>query len=206
MAAYKYQLVSTSNMKLEKDGIVSINQPPIKSCPSAGECKAYCYACVGQQAMGNAKAFRLRAFELFKTDPKKFEEIAAYEIHRSGRRIIRWHDSGDIMNLSYLKMMARIANRYPEIQFYTYTKSIRIILKFGWENLPANLKLIQSHGGKDDHLIDTKKPFARIFLDKESIPKGFTDCSNSDYEAATSATKIAIVVHGHRKKNFKPKE
>jgi hypothetical protein len=156
--------------------------------------------------MGNAKAFRLRAFELFKTDPKKFEEIAAYEIHRSGRRIIRWHDSGDIMNLSYLKMMARIANRYPEIQFYTYTKSIRIILKFGWENLPANLKLIQSHGGKDDHLIDTKKPFARIFLDKESIPKGFTDCSNSDYEAATSATKIAIVVHGHRKKNFKPKE
>jgi len=199
---YKYQLMSLNNSKLSKDGITSINMPPIVTCPGAGECKKYCYAQVGMQAMGNPKNFRLRAYQLWLDSPLDFKNIAKEEIRRSGRRIIRWHDSGDIVSLKYLKMMISIALEMPEIKFYTYSKSISIIRKFGFENLPVNLKIIQSYGGREDHLIDESYPFAKVFLNKENIPLGFTDMSDSDYLAATTATKIAIVVHGGRKSKF----
>jgi len=200
---YQYKLVSTRNAKLEKDGIVSINMPPLLTCPGAGECKHYCYAQVGMQAMGNPKRFRLRTLQLFKDDPKKFEELATFEIHRAGRRFVRWNDSGDIMSLSYLKMMVRLAKKFPDIKFYAYSKSIKILLKYGFKNLPKNLKVIQSFGGRHDHLIDKRQPYAKVFLTEKCIPKGFVDCSSSDYLAATSAKKIAIVVHGNRRKKFK---
>lgn len=202
----KLTLISITNSKLSKDGIASINMPPAITCPGAGICKQYCYAQVGRQAMGAAKNFRLRAFDLFKTDPKKFEQTLKEEIHRAGRRIVRWHDSGDIVNLSYLKIMVSLAKHFPDIKFYTYTKSHKIVQKFGYENLPHNLKIIQSYGGKHDHLIDTKYPFAKVFAKEEDIPEGYTDCSNSDYPAATTATQIAILVHGIRKGKFKAQE
>lgn len=202
----KLTLISVSNSKLEKDGIVSINMPPILTCPGAGNCKKYCYACVGLQAMGKPKEFRLRALALFKGNPKLFKQTLEKEIHRVGRRIIRWHDSGDIQNISYLKIMVALAKFYPDIRFYTYTKSHKIVQKFGFENLPANLKIIQSYGGKHDHLIDPRYPIAKVFAKKEDFPKGYTDCSESDYPAATTATKIAILAHGGRSKRFQPQE
>ena len=194
--------MSLNNSKLSKDGITSINMPPILTCPGAGVCKQYCYAQVGMQAMGNPKNFRLRAYQLWLDSPKKFIEVALEEIRRSGRRIIRWHDSGDIVSLKYLKMMINIALKVPEIKFYTYSKSISIIKKYGFDLLPVNLKIIQSYGGKEDHLIDERFPFAKVFLNKDSIPLDFVDMSDSDYLAATTATKIAIVVHGGRKSKF----
>ena len=201
---YQFKLVSTHNAKLDKDGICSINMPPVLTCPGAGHCKAYCYAQTGKQVFPGPKNFRLRALELFKTDPKRFELLAKEEIRRAGRQIVRWNDSGDIFSIKYLKMMARLAKTFNAVKFYTYTKSIKILLKSGHENLPPNLKIIQSYGGKQDKLIDETKPFARVFQDKKSIPEGFVDCSESDYLAATTATKIAIVVHGNLKKYFKP--
>jgi len=198
----KLTIVSVKNSKLIKDGIAAINLPPAITCPGAGVCKQYCYAQVGRQAIGPAKNFRLRTLELFKTNPKQFEQTLKKEIHQAGRRIVRWHDSGDIISLSYLKIMVKLAEHFPDIKFYTYTKSHKIVLKFGYENLPHNLKIIQSYGGKDDHLINTNYPFARVFEEEEDIPEGYTDCSNSDYPAATTATKIAIIAHGIRKKRF----
>ena len=198
----KFNVLSVHNRKLDKDGIVSINMPPLLTCPSAGDCKKYCYAQVGQQAMGAAKALRLRNFKLFSEDPTKFEEMAMQDIKLSGRRIIRWLDSGDILNTSFLKMMVRVARAFKEVKFYTYTKSISIIIRVGWKNLPINLKLIQSYGGLEDHLIDKTKPFAKVFRTKEDIPKNFIDASYSDYASATTAKKIGLVVHGCRKRKF----
>ena len=86
--------------------------------------------------------------ELYKENPKEFERLVLEEVHRCGRRFIRWHDSGDIMSISYLKMMVRVANSMPDVKFYTYSKSIKIIQQLGYRNLPANLKIIQSYGGK----------------------------------------------------------
>ena len=124
------------------------------------------------------------------------------ELIHASKNIYRWMDSGDIYSLPFLKMMARIANAFPHLIFYSYTKSISIVIKFGWENLPKNLKLIQSYGGIEDHLIDRSKPFAQVFKSEKDIPKNFTNCSDSDIPAATFAKRIGIVAHGARKNNF----
>ena len=202
----KFCIISLYNSKLNKDGIISINLPPLLTCPYAGECKKYCYAQVGQQSMGYAKQKRLNNFNLWGDNPTKFEELLKQEIHQAGRLINRWMDSGDIPSIDFLRLMIRIANHFPDRIFYAYSKSIPIILEYGWENLPTNLKIIQSYGGTADHLIDESKPFAKIFKTEEDIPSDFTNASHSDYLAATSATKLGIAVHGIRKKKFTKQE
>jgi len=203
MSSKKYTVLSEHNQKLEKDGIVHISMPPILTCPCSGKCKEYCYAQVGLQSWKPAKNFRLRNLDLFLNHPDEFEKVAKEDIHGSGRRIIRWLDSGDIMNQAFLKMMVRVAENFPDIKFYAYTKSISIVINFGWENLPKNLKLIQSYGGLEDRLIDPSRPFARVFADEASIPTDYVKASHSDYRAATDATRIGIAVHGIRRKKFK---
>lgn len=195
------KLVSIYNSKLAKDGIVSINMPPVLTCPSAGICKAYCYAQVGQQAMGKAKQKRLDAYNMFMNNPDEFQNLVISELLQANRRIVRWNDSGDIINKRYLEIMCNVAKHYPDIKFYAYTKSIPIIIDYGWHNIPNNLKLIQSYGGLHDGLIDRNRAFAQVFKDK--VPSDYIDCSTSDYEAATSANKIGMIVHGNRKKQFK---
>jgi len=199
----KFNLMSMSNAKLDKDGICSINLPPKLSCPFAGECKAYCFACTGPQSWRGAKQIRLNNLELWENNPEQYEKFVIEDIHKAGRLVNRWNDSGDIVSTEYLKMMIRVANHYPDRHFYTYTKSIPFILKIGWENLPSNLKIIQSYGGTADHLIDESKPFAKIFKTEEEIPKDWTNATHSDLEAATSGTKIGIMAHGARKSKFK---
>jgi len=198
----KLQIVSNGNSKLLKDGIVSINLPPVITCPSAGDCKRYCYACIGLQAMGNAKQKRLNTLEIFKRSPKEFKDICIQEIKRVKAKTVRFHDSGDIFSLRYLKTLCDICESMPEIKFYAYTKSLKILAKFGWDNLPLNFKIIQSYGGKNDSLIDRDKPFALVLGIGEAIPVGFIDGSESDLPSATYATKIALPIHGGRKNKF----
>ena len=73
--SYNPILISVHNQKLEKDGIASINLPPVLTCPGAGDCKKYCYAQLGHQAMGRAKDKRVRGMELYKENPKEFERL-----------------------------------------------------------------------------------------------------------------------------------
>jgi len=199
----KLKIISDGNTKLKKDGIVSLNLPPVITCPGAGDCKKYCFACVGMQAMGNAKQKRINTLELFKRSPKEFVNTAVSEIKRTKALTVRFHDSGDIFSLQYLKTLCEICNKLPDVKFYAYTKSIKIILKFGWDNLPSNFKIIQSYGGKDDNLIDRNKPFALVLGIGEGTPKGFINANESDLPSSTYAEKIALTVHGGRKNKFK---
>jgi len=203
MGKFKFEIISEHNSKLAKDGIISINMPPCLTCLFAGICMLFCYAQVGHQAMGHAKAKRLRNLELWETDPKLFEEKLKNEIKHAGRLINRWMDSGDIVSVEFLRMMIRIAEHFQDRKFYCYTKAIPFILEVGWENIPSNLKIIQSYGGTKDELIDQSKPFAKVFKTEEEIPADFINASNSDYLSATSAHKIGIVAHGVRKSKFK---
>ena len=71
--------------------------------------------------------------------------------------------------------------------------------------MPDNLKIIFSFGGKEDHLIDTRKhAHCHIFSDSESLNEsGYEDASNNDMVAAFSKTKrIGIIYHGYNSKSW----
>lgn len=194
-------ILSKGNSKLKKDGIVSIGLPPIKTCPGASDCKKYCYACTGFLSFGKAKEKRQENFKKIKN--KTFLKEVTKELKKEKAKIIRLHDSGDIFNMGYMKTLVQLCKAFPSKKFYAYTKSLPIIQKYGWNNIPTNFNIVQSTGGKYDNLINPNKPIARIFKSKKDIPNYYTLADKSDLVAADPKNKrIALIVHGARKTRF----
>jgi hypothetical protein len=190
--------LSSGNSKLARDGIQSFNLLPIIHCPSAGACKAYCYADVGQQAFKAARLRRARAF-LATLEPDFHHKMAA-EIKRSKAKIVRIHDSGDFYSRAYFDKWNAIASYLPGVHFYAYTKMINFVA------LPRseNFNLIQSEGGKCDAKVISELPHARIFSSLAELQAaGYSDCSESDLPAALGANKVGLIIHGARKSKFK---
>ena len=68
-------------------------------------------------------------------------------------KAIRIHSSGDFFNQKYFDMWIEIAKENPNIELWAYTKSLNY-----WVNrineIPNNLILTASYGGKLDYLIN----------------------------------------------------
>jgi len=135
--------------------------PPIVTCPGAGECKKICYARAGRMLMSSATKAMARRFEQSKQSdfvPNMVDEIGRRKVNA-----IRIHDSGDFYNTVYLGKWINIAKQHPDITFFAYTKMVRMFKNLRFE-LPHNLKIIYSMGGKWDNEIDTVNDcHARVF-------------------------------------------
>ena len=136
------------------------NLPTGTTCPFALECKVVvdrqtgkfdvkkgqyrCYAASPERFPG-VREHRWRNFEFAKSGGKP--------IIPSDCTAIRIHASGDFFNQKYFDMWVDIAKENPKIEMWAYTKSIRY-----WVNrlseIPNNLILTASYGGKEDYLID----------------------------------------------------
>ena len=110
---------------------------------------------------------------------------------------MRIHDSGDFYNKEYLYKWFAIAEEMPNIQFYAYTKRVKM-LKDNWSNKPENLTIIFSLGGKEDALIDQKVDrHSKIFNSIEELNEaGYIDTSVNDSNAwATDNHRVGLVMH-----------
>jgi hypothetical protein len=110
----------------KRDQIVVVN-----TCPGAGECKIFCYAMKGGyiQYEGSAiKATRILNFLI--NDPSGFirklsselDAALAYGGKKDAHTVVRWHDAGDMFSADYLDVAYHVANKFPQINFYAYTK------------------------------------------------------------------------------------
>ena len=67
--------------------------------------------------------------------------------------IVRIHVAGDFFNENYLRAWIQLALEHHDVLFYAYTKSLQY-----WDSLrneiPENLVLTASYGGRDDWMID----------------------------------------------------
>lgn len=61
-------------------------------------------------------------------------------------RFFRWHVSGDIVDIDYLRHMVKIAEELPHTMFLAFTKQYDIVNQFVAEggSIPNNLKIIFS--------------------------------------------------------------
>jgi hypothetical protein len=117
-----------------------------------------------------------------------------------GWNTLRIHDSGDFYSNEYIAKWVEIIQTVKNKFFYAYTKSLNLNLSAIY-TLP-NALIIQSEGGKFDHLIDYERPHAKIFLSQESMLKsGYIDATTSDVQAISSH-KIGLLVHGGGKMRF----
>lgn len=139
------------------------NLPTGWTCPYAKEClvkvdkvtgkfkndsNSYrCYAASAERFPG-VRNMRWNNFEFAKnggipTIPEKAKHV-------------RIHSAGDFFNQQYFDMWLQLCRDNPDVEFWAYTKSLKY-----WVNrideIPTNLVLTASYGGKSDRLIDEYK-------------------------------------------------
>jgi hypothetical protein len=150
-------------------------------CPNAGACAKLCYARNGTYLFPKVRGKHLRNLLLVRDDPAWTQALANELEHRrfyprsiireipgldtidhlpreiqewilSGGQAVRIHDSGDFFSPEYLQGWMSLAQRFPYILFYAYTKEVAMLeAARPW---PANFLICYSMGGKQDHLID----------------------------------------------------
>lgn len=166
----------------------------------AGSCKSYCYALQGRYITPPVKRARQHNLSVVRDLLREgSEELASALVSDlESRRLwksVRVHDSGDFFTQEYLDAWYMVAKRLDPkgFRFYAYTKSLNLDL---WSGKPSNFVIIQSEGGKLDHLIDYDKPHSRIYPTTQDISGGYADGSETDYHAMNGETRIGLVYHG----------
>jgi hypothetical protein len=136
------------------------NLPTGSSCPFAMECKVIVDRETGKF---NIKRGQYRCYA---ASPERFPGVREhrwknFEFVRNGGtpeipkncRSIRIHAAGDFFNQKYFDMWLRLAADNPDVEMWAFTKSIGY-----WVNrlgeIPPNLVLTASYGGKQDSLIE----------------------------------------------------
>lgn len=177
-----------------------------RTCPNAGQCKHGCYAHQGR--MGCATAQNAYRENLAMIDAGTFEDRVSEEIREEARRAaakgeqlrIRIHDTGDFFSEDYLAMWVRVAERFPEVVFYAYTKMVSMV---SGTALPRNLRIVFSYGGTEDAVLDAIRDAAKcaVIGEDAGIPDGFTDGSHDDFWASEGMS-VAIRYHGPKSREW----
>lgn len=199
-------LLSMGNTKLNKNKIntSSFGLEAIKTCPSAGDCKSDCFALGGNYLFKNVKEKQEERLQASRKN--NFVEIITSEIKKLNVGAVRVHDSGDYYSRKYLEKWIEIANKNPDVIFYSYTKSVQFF-KSDYDTwsvtLPSNMVITFSYGGKYDHLINPKKDkHALVFQSLEQLLEykysnnSFTD----DLAYDKNTLKIGLIAKAYRKK------
>jgi hypothetical protein len=164
------------------------NLPTGTTCPFAMECKVTvdretgkfdihrgqykCYA-AGPERFPGVREHRWKNFEYVKN--KGIPEIP------KGCNAIRIHASGDFFNQAYFDMWVEVAKQNPNVELWAYTKSLNYWIKRLGE-IPDNLVLTASRGGKLDFLIDEYGlKNVTIFPNRFDVPEGLPIDTNDDW-------------------------
>jgi len=168
------------------------------TCPAANACRGVCYAKQGRYLMANVRDARMHNFNASR-DYASFVVSAVADLTRLTKRynVVRLHDSGDFYSQEYLNAWKAIATCFPNTIFYAYTKSLHLDIE---SDKPANLRIVQSLGGKYDDRLIRSLPHSRIFsTDADRIAAGYVDGNVSDIPAIEGEINIGLVYHGNRK-------
>lgn len=162
------------------------------------------YPAVRKQRMGNFEALRK-----LRTVGEMVQEInsALPKVKRSGEgKIVRLHVAGDFFNQNYFDAWLEVARLNPERVFYAYTKSLQY-----WVNrlgqIPGNMKLNASVGGKQDNLIEmySLKSAVVVYSEAEAADKGL-EIDHDDSHAYAQDESFALLLHGTQPKGSKAAE
>lgn len=208
------------NAKLSKDTAI-FNIPAGWTCPYAKDCHAKvdnvtgkliqsegtkfrCYACTSELISPQARRMRWANYEVVKQalieggTPRLAmllkNSIAELDLNKIKK--VRIHGSGDFFNQLYFDAWLNVAKQFPEIIFYTYTKSLVY-----WINrkndIPANFHLTASYGGKLDHMIEEYGlKYVKVVFTHEEAQKLNLKLDKDDSLMYTQTSPFAILIHG----------
>lgn len=117
--------------------------------------------------------------------------------------IVRLHVAGDFFNQKYFDAWIEVVKLNPERLFYAYTKSLQY-----WVNrigqIPNNLKLNASKGGKQDELIDIfNLKYVQVVYSYEEAASLNLEIDHDDSHAYDYEKPFALLIHGTQPKGSK---
>ena len=126
--------------------IPCVNLPAVETCREDAPCFKKCYGRKGRFAFSHNKSLLQRNLAIWKEEPNQYERDVTIAAFHS--RFFRWHSSGDIPDLSYLRMMVRVARALPNTRFLCFTKRYEWVDQVMWEcDFPKNLQIVLSAWG-----------------------------------------------------------
>lgn len=170
----------------------------VQTCPHAGVCATACYARFGTYRFPAVLAAHTENLDRVLDYPARWESAMLRELRHPRYRgaWVRLHDGGDFFARWYAEAWCRIATRSPWATFYAYTKEVSMWRELEAER-PANLAIIFSLGGTEDHLIDRDADrHADVFASEEALlAAGYADQADDDRLAVMGPTKVGIVAN-----------
>lgn len=205
------------NSKLPKH-IVSFSIPSGYSCPGAHICKTTadpssgvikdgphqtlrCFSASSEAAFSSVRQQRWYNYTKLRqartTQGIKNLILRSIEHQIPTFTLMRIHIGGDFYSQSYFDAWLEVAEELNARKFYAYTKSIPF-----WANriteIPTNLNLIASKGGKFDHLIDRLSlKSAHIVTHPDEAKALNLEVDHDDSHAyGDSDMDFALLIHG----------
>lgn len=212
------------NAKLSKS-ILTVSLPAGFSCPGAHKCMARadpdtgkitdgkhaefrCFSASNEALYANVRESRWRNLRLL--NQARTVEGMADLIHASMPKLafaVRIHVSGDFFNQDYFDAWMVVARRRPQTRFYAYTKSLNYWVARK-DEIPDNLRLVASRGGKFDHLIDEHNlPEARVFMHPDEAAALGIEIDHDDSLAMDPSVQVVgLLIHGTQAKGSEAAE
>jgi hypothetical protein len=176
------------NTKYYRDVVYEWNLPTGSTCPFALECKVTVDRLTGKFDIKKGQ------YRCYAASPERFPAVREhrwknFELVKSGVKptipldckSIRIHAAGDFYNQEYFDMWLEIANENPEVEIWAYTKSLSYWVK-RINEIPKNLILTASYGGRQDDLIE-KHGLKNVIVypNADSVPKDRPIDNNDDW-------------------------
>lgn len=198
---YSFDLISGWSCPQAKDCLSKVVQiGESRKVKDGKDCKFRCFSASQEATFPSAYEKRKRNFDGLKNLKSSYDmahAIADAMPHNLG--ICRIHVAGDFFNQLYFRAWHLVAEWNPDRLFYAYTKSLNYWLA-DRNDLPKNLVLTASRGGRLDHLIDqyNLRESKVVFSEAEADALGY-EIDHTDEHAAIPAIRnesFALLIHG----------
>ena len=137
--------ISRGNSKM--GAIPSVSLPACTTCNPDAPCFKKCYARRMAARRATVRDAYARNLEILNRAPVSY--FLQVKTAASMTRFFRYHVSGDIPNIGYLRCMIHIAEDLPDTTFLAFTKQYHIVNDYlnNGGAIPSNLKIIFSNWG-----------------------------------------------------------
>jgi len=168
--------------------VYEFNLPTGTTCPFAMECKVVVDKVTGkfdvtkgQYRCYASSAERFPAVRNHRHNNFDFVRNGGVPVIPKDCKAIRIHSSGDFFNQSYFDMWLKLAEENPNVEMWAYTKSLNYWIN-RLNDIPSNLILTASYGGKTDNLIEKfNLKNVKVYAEIEEVPTNRPIDTNDNY-------------------------
>ena len=168
--------------------VYEYNLPTGTTCPFAMECKVVVDKVTGkfdvtkgQYRCYASSAERFPAVRNHRHNNFDFVRNGGVPVIPKDCKAIRIHSSGDFFNQTYFDMWLKLAEENPSVEMWAYTKSLKYWIN-RLNDIPSNLILTASYGGKADDLIERfNLKNVKVYAEIEEVPTNRPIDTNDNY-------------------------